>query len=315
MTPFKHSNREEWLNAIADAVSPWFDEIHAPLPRYRVTCGWTGRGKSKKTLGQCWAPDASADGTTEIFISPIFDDPLTAAETLLHELVHAAVGVEEKHGPVFRQVAMALGFLSPMKSTPASDELKDRLNQVIAEVGAYPHAAMDFTKRKRDGTRLIKAVCPHCGYNVRVTNMWSSTGAPVCPNHLTVMILVGAPPPEPTRPAEGVRAVGDVFGMLIERMTENELRLLGQYLDYFNGKHAPPEFLLGADDFTPEPDDQDTVASLKNRLNDLRSRMQKAHPDKGGTHDAFIELRREYEQVKRDLKTAQAEATAKQEAA
>lgn len=308
MSTFKHANREEWLNAIAEEVTPWFEESGAPLPRYRLTTGWTGRGKSKTTMGQCWSPNASADGTTEIFISPVIDDPLEAAEVLLHELVHAAVGNEEKHGPVFRQVAVALGFMSPMKSTPASDELKDRLQQVIKIVGPYPHAALDYTKRKRDGTRLIKAVCPHCGYNIRITNIWASTGAPICPNHLTVMRLIGAPTPELPNPVEGIRKIADVFGMLVERMTENELRQLGLYVNYFNGEHAPPEILLGADTFDPEPSDTDEVTALKSRLNELRAAMQKVHPDKGGNHDEFIEIRREFEAVRRELKNAQERA-------
>jgi hypothetical protein len=313
MSTFKR-NREEWLNDVVRHVSPWFEAAGAPLPRFRVTCGWTGRGKSKKAQGQCWPPTASKDGTTEIFVSPIIDDPLAAAEVLMHEIIHAAVGVEAKHGPAFKHVALALGFRTPMTSTPASPELKERLRQVIESVGPYPHAAMDFEQRQKEGTRLIKAVCPHCGYTVRVTNIWASTGAPVCPNHLTVMMLIGSPAPE-TTPVEGVRNVGDVFGMLIERMTEDELRRLAGYLKFFDGEAIEPGFLLGSE---PEiSSESDLINELLARLKELKCAMQKAHPDRGGNHDEFIEIRRMYEQVKRELHARQQERETKkkQEAA
>jgi len=65
---------------------------------------------------------------------------------------------------------------------------------------------------------------------------------------------------------------------------------------------------LGGRDFDSEPEDTDEIATPKVRLNELKARMHKAHPDKGGNHDEFIEIRREYEEVRRELKNAQERA-------
>jgi uncharacterized Zn finger protein (UPF0148 family) len=48
-------------------------------------------------------------------------------------------------------------------------------------LGAYPHGELSYSDRKVQGTRMIKASCPHCGYTVRLTNKWLTFGLPICP--------------------------------------------------------------------------------------------------------------------------------------
>ena len=146
---------------------------------------------------------------------------------------------------------------------------------------------------------MLKAACPHCGYTTRLTNTWAATGAPICPIHLTVMVMTGAAQPE-SHPVNGVRNVADVFGMLVDRMTEFELRDLGRYLNYFNGDHVEPELFLGSES-PVDPGDTDEITELRGEIMELRKKMQQAHPDKGGSHEEFIQIRREYEHRKRVL--------------
>jgi len=181
------STREEYLslavNELAMAVfAPVGYEV--PVARVRVSCGWPvgSRGAAKSILGQCFHPKASKAGNIEIFISPVTDCPEKAIGILAHELVHATVGNEAGHGPVFKACATAIGLTGKMTSAMPGDALAARIRVMIHEqLGAYPHAAVDFNNRKKQGTRMILLRCPVTGYQVRATQKWISLGLPTSP--------------------------------------------------------------------------------------------------------------------------------------
>ena len=101
---------------------------------------------------------------------------------LTHELVHAIVGHKAGHGPAFKQCAVALGLAGPMTATEAGPELRARLTVLAEHLGPYPHARLTGTNgRKKQGTRMLKVVCPSCGYTVRTTQKWLDVGLPTCP--------------------------------------------------------------------------------------------------------------------------------------
>jgi hypothetical protein len=179
------STREEWLIGLVHSLRPAFDVIGHSIPeRVRVTCGWPSRAalaRSGRVIGECWYPAASADHTAEIFISPCLGDAIGAAETLVHELIHA--GGARGHRGKFPAIAKAIGLAKPWRATRATPELRERLNALIWKIGPYPHATLDASMlpRKKDGTRLHKLVCPACGYTVRTTARWIRVGMPTCP--------------------------------------------------------------------------------------------------------------------------------------
>jgi hypothetical protein len=84
------------------------------------------------------------------------------------------------HTGAFVKIVKAIGFKAPWTSTPATPELIGRLNGLIVNLGPYPHAAIDKSGRKKQGTRMLKVVCPECGYTVRTTQQWIDTGLPRC---------------------------------------------------------------------------------------------------------------------------------------
>jgi hypothetical protein len=173
---------------MADKLTPMFEENGATIPaEIRISCGFPAgtRGVSSKNraIGQCWSAECSADKHHEVFISPVLSDPVRVADVLVHELVHAAVGNKAGHKGPFKRLAVRLGLTGKMTATVATPELAQRLNVLCSEVGPYPHAALDPMTaggRKKQGTRLIKVVCPECGYTVRTTRQWIETGLPVC---------------------------------------------------------------------------------------------------------------------------------------
>lgn len=196
----KFKTREEWLNAAVEKLRPLIVAKERELPaKIRVSTGWPSNGalatKKGRVIGQCWSPECSLDGATEIFISPVLGEVENSDGvllTLLHELIHAAVGDECGHKGEFKSLATALGFLGPMKTTPAGPELLELAKELAVDLGPYPHATLDFTKRlkKKQTTRMIKVEClcddgeGTCGFKVRASKTaLLEIGIPACPKH------------------------------------------------------------------------------------------------------------------------------------
>jgi SprT-like family len=183
-------NREEWLNLASERFIRAHIARHggAIKYKYRVSVGFpqgSRGGKSAESIGQCWPATRSEDGMHEIFISPKLE-ARAALETLLHEHIHASVGLEHKHGKPFKQLALAVGFVGKMRETPCGDELKERIGSWLKGLPDYPHGRLNTDAGKKEakpGSRLIKAMCPDCGYTVRITQKWLDVGPPHCPEH------------------------------------------------------------------------------------------------------------------------------------
>ena len=182
--------REQWLERAVDAFRPLFafgTGAGYPLPaKIRVSTGFPFIGR--KSIGECWLPSNSADGAHQIFISPTLTDisgPQGVLATLFHELCHAALPDEVKHRGAFKRLAAAVYLVGPWTATSASESLQRLFQQMEAELGPSPHAAITASARatKKQTTRLLKAECK-CGYTVRVTRKWlDAVGAPICPGH------------------------------------------------------------------------------------------------------------------------------------
>lgn len=213
-----YETREQWLHALAVQLRPTFKRIEAPLPKnIRMACGFTSHGSKSAAIGQCWAESASRDGSYEIMISPILDEPLRVADVLAHELAHAAVGIENGHNRVFGRVARELGLDGKLTATIAGDGFRALVGPMLSTLGPYPHAQLmplDLLRGgrpgdtpgkgagaprtsgpKKQGTRLKKVTCNDCGYTARVTRTWlDKQGAPLCPCNVKPMAIEGGKP-------------------------------------------------------------------------------------------------------------------------
>lgn len=181
----KYKTREDWLKALTERLNA--DLFDNKMPKkYRVTCGWPSSGAKgkRRTLGECYSPEASEDKATEITITMALSDAFKVAEILTHEMVHAIVGNKCGHRGPFRTLAIAVGLEGKMTSTHAGKELAAKLKKAIKSLGKYPHGALALNSKKKQSTRLIKCECPECGYNVRITRKWlNEVGEPLCPLH------------------------------------------------------------------------------------------------------------------------------------
>lgn len=178
--------REEWLNKATILLAEIFDQNDLKVPTTKVSCGWPTKGavsKRSRTLGQCFTKSCSNAGHNEIFISPILSDSSKVLDVLTHELCHAVDNCKSAHGAGFSNMMRAIGLEGKPTSTVASDALKTTFKRLIKDsLGEYPHQSLDITKgEKKQTTRLLKAVCPLCGYTIRLTAKWADQGLPMCP--------------------------------------------------------------------------------------------------------------------------------------
>lgn len=174
--------REEWLSSAVEELRPVFDPIN-PLPeKIRVTCGFPSVRSTalKKRIGEHWSPKASEDQTHEILISPVLDDSVEVFAVLVHELAHAATDGDGHQGR-FPATVKSLSLEGKPSQTYAGDAFKQRFKDLIDGLGPYPHAKLNVGSHKKQSTRMLKAVCPACGYTVRLTSKWLAVGLPICP--------------------------------------------------------------------------------------------------------------------------------------
>ena len=181
-----NSTRELWLERAVKKLIPLvlkFD-ANADIPAMRVSVGWPGGKTGPRTIGQCWAPEAAADGVAQIFISPVLDDADKVLATLLHEMVHAIDRNKSGHAGNFRRLAKGVGLTGRMTATVAGDELAATLKVIAEALGEYPHAKLtpSLGRSRSRNTSMQKAYCPKTGYIARVANKWlDKLGAPTCP--------------------------------------------------------------------------------------------------------------------------------------
>jgi hypothetical protein len=182
-----YTTREEWLEVAAQRLCQRFEVAQQPVPNtFKVSCGFPSRsalGTSKRRVGECWSREACADDYNLVFISPVLSSPIEALGTLLHELVHVAVGVEAKHGHDFKVCALAVGLQGKMTATTLSEGAESDMHGLSADLGPYPQPVFDPKKSgiKKQTTRMHKVACPSCGYTARVAAKWIDLGCPKCP--------------------------------------------------------------------------------------------------------------------------------------
>ena len=181
-------NREAWLQAAVAKLRPLFLGQGLEVPELHVSCGFPSRnatGTKKRAIGECWDGLVSSDGKPQLFISPFLVVPEDAGgvlATLVHEIIHATIGCEAKHGPKFKAAMKKLGLEGKPTATVAGEDLMAKLHALAKELGPYPHAVLTLKReRKVQTTRMKKAECPCCGYLVRLAQKWADVGVPKCP--------------------------------------------------------------------------------------------------------------------------------------
>jgi len=173
MTDTIKLDRESWLTEAAQFILDDLIAPNCPLPEtpFRVSVGFPS-GRQNNVLAQCWKKEASADGHTEIFVTPTCSDSLEILASLTHELIHYSDNCESGHQHHFARVARAVGLEGRLTATVAGDALRDVLQSYIDLLGPIPHGKLDPGKsgKKKQGTRMLKVSCSDCGFHFRTTD-------------------------------------------------------------------------------------------------------------------------------------------------
>ncbi len=184
--------RELWLQNAVDLVSPIFKNKGYTIPKVQVSCGFPSTGNKSKHVGQCWGRSSTKDGTNQLFVSPVLDEPVQVLDTLVHELVHAVDDCMHHHGPEFKKIATDVGLQGLMREASAGPWLQEQLSGIARQLGKYPHSKINLahSSSKKTGPRP-KAKCKKCGYEVTPLKKWLYMGPPLCPKHTTEMEPIG----------------------------------------------------------------------------------------------------------------------------
>jgi hypothetical protein len=174
------NTREEWLIELVEKLRPMYEDAGLTIPAVRVSCSWPSKS-IRKRLGECWHSTASADGSRQIFITPILVIGQDIAAIMCHELLHACLPDNVGHKAPFKQGMKKIGLEGKATATHANHELAERLNTICIALGEYPHAALHPNDQaKKQGTRMLKLLCLECGYTIRTTAKWLEQGLPTC---------------------------------------------------------------------------------------------------------------------------------------
>ena len=154
-------NREAWLRAAYALIRK---ELIPQAP-VTVAISWSfpskgGTSASRRTIGECHYKGGSAvavEGDRVILISPMLRDPFVIVETMVHEIVHAALPMGCGHRAKFSQLAAKVGLEKPWTATTAGDELKAKIKGWLKRLPKWPggHLLIVTTQKNRQ----LKAVC------------------------------------------------------------------------------------------------------------------------------------------------------------
>lgn len=136
---------------------------------------------AKKRIGVAYPPTKK---THHIFVSAALQDGPRVLDVLLHEMIHIAIGVELKHGKVFRRTALACGLTGKMTATVAGEELAEFCKKLDKHLGGYPHKplmrAAAAGRGKDSRVRLQSPEEP--GYTLLISRKWlAECGYPTDP--------------------------------------------------------------------------------------------------------------------------------------
>ena len=173
--------REEWLTAALYLVRAQVPSIGTQ--RIRITCGFPSTYTRSGTLAECWPSDASKDGTWEVMVSPTVALPVEVFVLVAAQALHTVPGGASRTSNSYRTACMELG-LAPTDETwkglMATDDFWATFGDALEDLGPYPHAEVMAAKKATQTTRMLKLVCPLCGYTIRTSGKWIATGLPVC---------------------------------------------------------------------------------------------------------------------------------------
>ena len=172
-----YATREAWLQDAAVELAPLIlASSNQPLPaNLRVACGFPSTFRRSGALGETFAPKDSADGAVEILISPTLSDPGEVLAVLARQLMMAVAS-----GSALARAIYSAGIVNSKPHEVPATGMCPAITEVAIALGEYPHAELSLADRPKAPTRLLKGLCPTCGYTIRLSAKWATKGMPTC---------------------------------------------------------------------------------------------------------------------------------------
>ncbi len=93
----------------------------------------------------CYARCMTKDGVNDIYISPLFYEPVEVISILVHELIHAIDDCEHGHGPVFQKIAQDLKCTDAKKVNMRDwRETVEVYRDMALVLGRYPRNGVTY---------------------------------------------------------------------------------------------------------------------------------------------------------------------------
>ena len=200
---------EDFINKVADCsvayAGPGYRDLRTKLKlSYGIGAVKGARGL---TAHNAWH-DCEGEKLAHVEIAARHEEsPVQLAGTTIHEMAHVLAGPDAGHGPEWKEACRKLGlvdvkaagteytpdnFDSPLlkileKIETPSDGTPNWLDDQGEPIGAAPRPCSQgigtrggTSRGTGSGSRMLKAVCPNCGYTIRLTRKWALRGLPTC---------------------------------------------------------------------------------------------------------------------------------------
>lgn len=132
-----------------------------------------------KVIGRAYPPSQDSH---HMFVSATLEDPVQVLATLLHEMIHLAVGTEHGHKKPFATPARAVGLEGKLTATVPGEELSEYLKKLDEELAGYPHRPLIRKTKSVKRTGRVKLVSTEePGYSLYITPALLEMGYPVDP--------------------------------------------------------------------------------------------------------------------------------------
>ena len=170
----------QWLEQVKDILCQKIFNDPLLAEKCHISYGFPSKGafgKTKQVLGEAW----QQDGKEAIFINPIMfkqGQEFNLYATLIHELIHIKIGIETRHGKMFKQEMIGVGLEGKPTHSYPSIHLIEALK--VIDFGSMPE--LDLQKRevvKKQTTRLILLECA-CGRKLRMSKATIEEGSILC---------------------------------------------------------------------------------------------------------------------------------------
>jgi hypothetical protein len=176
------AHREQWLTQATNMIRSSWEPLGVAVPMdVKLTCGFPGGGSPQRRIGECWPRSRSGANVNEVMISPVLADSMIVLDVLGHELIHAADNCASGHGAAFTKASKTVGYSGGKHSKIDSMRGLELVQAIVARLGAYPHAKVELTAKKRNASHgLHKLECGCGNVSYMTAKKVEDFGFPVC---------------------------------------------------------------------------------------------------------------------------------------